>query len=40
MKNLKLNYEKPILDLISFYPEDVITSSGAFDGEDDVFDLR
>ena len=40
MQISKLDYEKPSLELISLCPEDVITSSGAFDGEDDVFDLR
>ena len=40
MEMLKLNYEKPILELLSFCPMDIITSSGAFDGEDDVFDIR
>lgn len=39
MEFSKLNYKKPIIELISFFPKDIITSSGAFDGEDDVFDI-
>ena len=39
MKTSQINYQKPILEFISFFPKDIITSSGAFDGEDDVFDI-
>ena len=40
MEMLKLNYQSPTLLFIEFSPKDIITSSGAFDGEVDVFDIR
>ena len=36
MKNI---YEEPKLELIVSGPEDVITTSGGFDGEDDPLDI-
>lgn len=35
MKNI---YEEPKLDIIVFSTEDVLTTSGGFDGEDDPLD--
>ena len=35
MKNI---YESPNLDIIELIDVDVITSSGGFDGVDDIFD--
>lgn len=36
MKNI---YEEPMLDIIVFSTEDVLTTSGGFDGEDDTLDI-
>ena len=36
MKNI---YEEPKLDIIVYSTEDVIATSGGFDGEDDSLDL-
>ena len=36
---MKKIYEEAKLDIIVFSTEDVITTSGAFDGEDDLLDL-
>ena len=40
MEILKFNYEKPLLEFISISKMDIMSSSAAFDGEDDVFDMR
>jgi hypothetical protein len=36
MKNI---YEEPKLDIIVFSTEDIITTSGGFDGEDDTLNI-
>ncbi len=36
MKELKLNYEEVSIVIIPLSESDVITSSGAFDGDDDM----
>ena len=36
MKNI---YEAPKLDIVVFSTKDVITTSGAFDGEDDTWSV-
>ena len=36
---MKKIYEEPKLDIIVFSTEDVLTTSGGFDGEDDALDL-
>ena len=40
MKKSKFIYKQPDIELISFCTEDIMTSSGAFDGEEDVFDIH
>ena len=36
---MKIIYEEPKLDIIVYSTEEVITTSGDFDGEDDTLDL-
>ena len=36
---MKKIYEEPKLDIIVFSTEDVLTTSGGFDGEDDSLDV-
>ena len=36
---MKKIYEEPKLDIIVFSTEDVLTTSGGFDGEDDTLDI-